>query len=190
MKTGAGAGGLGGSRRRGGWGISPRRRARALSAQTRGPYSVRPWSCCWAQHPCWSQAAGERYPTHLADAHPYAEFAGHEEWLFQATFVNCDRRSVSLRVSVSLGVEKSFGGRQHKRSLRRRMVGHISIRQLGSDREVGPSSSSRDGRNMVHALSVDKARARCRRDPSPSSRRMPRSTPLQVRGGINPNLPL
>jgi hypothetical protein len=33
------------------------------------------------QHPCWTQAAGERYPTHLADAETNTEFAGHEERL-------------------------------------------------------------------------------------------------------------
>jgi hypothetical protein len=32
------------------------------------------------QHPCWTQAAGERYPTHLDDADAHAEFACHEEW--------------------------------------------------------------------------------------------------------------
>jgi hypothetical protein len=172
MKTGAGC--LGGSRRRGGWGISPRRRARALSAQTRGPYTVRPWSCCWAQHPCWSQAAGERYPTHLADASTHAESAGHEEWLSQTALVNAAVApfGISSRASVTLSIAKSRLTRPRKsqrqrtkkfgmdeelrrgsrqRSLRRRMVGHISIRQLGSNRDVGPSSSSRDGRNTVHA---------------------------------------
>ena len=44
-----------------------------LSAQTRGPYPVRPWSCCWKNIPCFIQAAGERYPTHLDDADAYAE---------------------------------------------------------------------------------------------------------------------
>ena len=34
---------------------------------------VRPWSCCWDQHPCLIQAAGERYPTHLDDAEAYVE---------------------------------------------------------------------------------------------------------------------
>src|SRR3989337_446569 len=32
--------------------MSSRHRARALSAQTRGPYSVRPWSCCCEKRPC------------------------------------------------------------------------------------------------------------------------------------------
>jgi hypothetical protein len=33
------------------------------------------------KHPCFIQAAGERYPTHLDDADANVKFAGHEEWL-------------------------------------------------------------------------------------------------------------
>ena len=40
-----------------------RHRARALSTRTRGPYSVRPWSCCWDKHPCWIQAAESAPPS-------------------------------------------------------------------------------------------------------------------------------
>ena len=42
-------------------------------------------SCLLGRLPCRTQAAGERYPTHLDDAETYAEFAGHEEWLKQTT---------------------------------------------------------------------------------------------------------
>src|SRR5688500_6873800 len=94
--------GLGGSRRRGGWGISPRRRARPLSTQTRGPYRVRPCSCCWDRHPCRIQAAGERYPTHLADAPAHVEFACHEEWLYQTTLI-LEAPPLRLRTSSRVG---------------------------------------------------------------------------------------
>ena len=35
--------------------MSLRHRARPLSAQTRGPYSVHPWSCCCRKHPCFTK---------------------------------------------------------------------------------------------------------------------------------------
>jgi hypothetical protein len=44
-------------------------------------------SCLLGRHPCRTQAAGERYPTHLADAATYAEFAGHREWISQTISV-------------------------------------------------------------------------------------------------------
>ena len=63
------------------------------------------------RHPCWTQAAGERYPTHLDDASTYAESAGHEEWLYQTTllFVATPLRlGTSSRVSVSLDVDEEL----------------------------------------------------------------------------------
>ena len=57
-----------------------------LSTRPRGPYCVRPWSCCWARHPCRSQAAGKRYPLHLAAAPANDATSCHEEWLSQTGF--------------------------------------------------------------------------------------------------------
>jgi hypothetical protein len=96
-----------------------------------------------------------------------AKFAGHEEWLSQTASVNAAVAlfGISSRVSVSLGVAKSCftrqrkarrrrglawtknsGWLQHARSLRRRMVGPMSIRQL---KKEGPFFSSAPGTDGV-----------------------------------------
>jgi hypothetical protein len=38
--------------------MSSRHRARPLSTQTRGPYTVRPWSCCCEKRPCFIKLPG------------------------------------------------------------------------------------------------------------------------------------
>ena len=147
-----------------------------LSTRTRGPYCVRPCSCdgqepecsgahgcagaaCWGRHPCRTQAAGERYPTHLDGAETYAESACHEEWLYSAasliTTLRVDRNCLTrqresqrrpravhapirlarplsdIHASIRLAAStKSSGGGQHKPTLRRRLVGPASFRQL------------------------------------------------------------
>jgi len=105
---------VGGSRRRGCWGISSRHRARPLSTQTRGPYAVHPCSCCSDQHPCWIQAAGKRYPSNLADASTYAESASHSEWLFQTTCFFGDVRPLGVysRIVVIFDLGKKFCTRE------------------------------------------------------------------------------
>jgi hypothetical protein len=76
-------------------------------------------------------------------------------------------------------IRKTF---QTQRRLRRRRGGWgISHRRLGSNRDVGPSSSYRDVRSTVHALSVDKARARRRGEiPHPPRRRGPPTSPTRA----------
>ena len=55
------------------------------------------------KHPCFIQAAGERYPTHLDDAETNAELVGHEEWLYSAASFVATFALIGVfsRVSVS-----------------------------------------------------------------------------------------
>src|SRR5687767_8842655 len=140
--------GVGGSRRRGGWGISPRRRARHLVHADAWTVLRPSLELLLEKHPCFIQAAGERYPTHLADAETNAESAGHEEWLYPTTLslttVLLDR-SLHPRQLESSASTKNSGGWQHKRTLRRRLVGPTSFRQLnktGTFFTVGSSRAS------------------------------------------------
>ena len=93
------------------------------------------------QHPCWTQAAGERYPIHLADAETYAESATKTQsasappCLHRALFgtsrcKSAPRRTISSRVSASLGVDEELRTVALPLSPRRRMVGPMSLRQL------------------------------------------------------------
>jgi hypothetical protein len=140
--------------------MSFRHRARALSTQTRGPYSVRPWSCCCEKHPCFIKLP-EGHGTH----HPPPE----RRLVMNASGVLRRRGDLHSRVKTFRTGEASLqipvwfvtatlGGPQTQRRFRRRRGGWgISHRRLGSDREVGPSSSSRDGRHTVHASAWTRA---------------------------------
>ena len=145
----SGAGGVGGSRRRGGWGISPRRRARALSAQTRGPYTVHPWSCdgqepeCSGAHGCAGAAYCKKRPCFIK----LPEGRRTHQPPPQRTFVMPPSgRELSNSALVSASS---------------RWVGYLSpaawVRQ-----GCRPSSSSRDGRSTVHASAWTRWRARRR----------------------------
>src|SRR5687768_16412734 len=69
------------------------------------------------------------------------------------------------------------GSRHHKRTLRRRMVGPMSIRQL---KKQGPFSAALQGwTEYGPRVCVDKVRARCRRDIGPTSLRKPQRLRLR-----------
>jgi hypothetical protein len=67
-------------------------------------------SCLLGRHPCRTQAAGERYPTHLDGAETYAESSCHEEWLHSATFLitRLLLTGIFSRVSASLRVQRNL----------------------------------------------------------------------------------
>ena len=71
--------------------ISLRHRARPLSTQTRGPYSVHPCSCCWSRHP-----VGLKLPEGDTTHHPppKRQFVVHPEF-FADTLIR-DATGVSL----------------------------------------------------------------------------------------------
>jgi hypothetical protein len=138
--------------------VSLRHRARALSTLTRGPYSVRPWSAAEERSLFLKLPDGHR--TH----HPPPQRTGTRLWKEVANSARAEAaRKEAANSAQAAAAPKEIAnsaqaaaapkrGLQTQRSLRRRRGGWgISHRRLGSNRDVGPSSSSRDGRSMVRA---------------------------------------
>jgi hypothetical protein len=68
--------------------------------------------------------------------------------------VHEELRIASMQLDAST---KNSGWVHHKPTRRRRMVGPMFIRRLGSNMDVGPSSSYRDVRHTVHASAWTRA---------------------------------
>jgi hypothetical protein len=123
-------------------------------------------------------SANRTTPTHLDGAETYAEFDCHEEWPSHATLLIATVAwlRISSRVSVRLGMDEELRRRRAWRTLRRRLVGPTSFRQL--DKTGCFSQQQLQGwTEYGPRVCVDKGRARCRKDVGSTSLRQPLTPP-------------
>ena len=138
--------------------MSLRHRARPLSTQTRGPYSVRPWSCYCKKRPCFIKLPEGRR-THQPPPQRTSKVAALRKEISDSAYVGASSRWVGY-LSPAAWIKQGCCS----------------------------SSSSRDGRSTVHASAWTRWRARRRGEiPHPPRRREPQRLRNNLPHSTHPN---